>query len=113
MLLSFKEEATALHQSKIGGTPYWPKHPTTGKELMLLLQLNFAEMPSLPLFPQQGILQLFVDDGNWHHLDEQLHVIYHPEIFTEKELQFTEFNNPTDSYRVRERAIDFHPAWNT
>jgi uncharacterized protein YwqG len=131
VLLSFKEKATVLHQSKIGGTPYfpydypwntfylphpakvndtpWPKHLKTGKELMLLLQLNFAEMPSLPLFPQKGILQLFVDDGNWHHLGEQLQVIYHPDVFTEKELQFTEFNNSTDAYQVRERAIAFHP----
>src|SRR6187551_2763692 len=90
VLLSLKKEHTELYQSKIGGLPYfpanypaemvyvpyagtvnptpWPKHWKTGKELMLLLQINFEEMPRMPSFPDHGILQLFVDDKNWHHL---------------------------------------------
>lgn len=130
VLLSFREEKTALYQSKIGGEPYfpydypidffyvpfpntvrytpWPKHPETGKELMLLLQINFEEMPPLPSFPRKGILQLFVDDGRWHHLDEHFQVIYHPDVIREEELLFTNFNNPLDAYRVQERSISFH-----
>jgi len=127
VLLSLKETQTELHQSKIGGLPYfpadypvdrvyvpypdtvsttpWPKHSKTGKELMLLLQINFEEMPRMPSFPAKGILQLFVDDNNWHHLNEQLTAIYHPYVIRDKELLFTDFDVP--SFKVKEHAISF------
>jgi len=129
VLLSLKKEKTALHKSKIGGEPYfprdypvdyfyvpypntvnytpWPKHPETGKELMLLLQINFEEMPPLPSFPDKGILQLFVEDKNWYKLDEQLQVIYHPKVIREPGFLFPDFNNPMDAYRVQEHSLSF------
>jgi uncharacterized protein YwqG len=129
VLLSFREEKTALYQSKIGGEPYfpsdypadsmyvpysdtvnytpWPRHPKTGKELMLLIQINFEEMPPLPSFPRKGILQLFVDDKNWHNLEKHLRVIYHPNVIRKKELLFSDFNDTMDGYRVRENSISF------
>ncbi|SEW34675.1 Uncharacterized protein YwqG [Chitinophaga sp. YR573] len=131
VLLSLKEEKTELYQSKIGGEPYfpcdypldmfylpypdistvnptpWPKHRKTGRELMLLLQINFEEMPPLPSFPKKGILQLFVDDRNWHNLQDQLQVIYHPQVIRKKELLFSDFDNPLDSYRISEYSLSF------
>lgn len=129
VLLSFKDEKTAKYQSKIGGEPYfpydypvdffyvpfpntvrytpWPKHPETGKELPLLLQINFEEMPPLPSFPRTGILQLFIDEANWYHLDKNLRVIYHPNVIREEELLFTNFNNSMEAYEVQERSISF------
>jgi uncharacterized protein YwqG len=129
VLLSFREEKTALYQSKIGGAPYfpsdypvdffyvpypdtvnytpWPKHSKTGKELMLLIQINFEEMPPLPSFPRTGILQLFVDDHDWHDLQDHLHVIYHPDVIRKEELLFTDFINSLDEYRVPENSISF------
>jgi uncharacterized protein YwqG len=131
VLLSFKKEKTALYQSKIGGTPYfhkdypvdffyvpypdtvnytpWPKHPGTGRELPLLIQINFEEMPPLPSFPRTGILQLFIDENYWHNLQDHLYVIYHPDVIRKEELLFTDFNNNImDGYSVQENSISFH-----
>ena len=130
VLLSFMEEETALYQSKIGGMPYfpsdypadpiyvpypdtvnytpWPKHPKTGRDLMLLIQINFKEMPPLPSFPRTGILQLFVDDKNWHNLEKNVRVIYHPKVIRKVELLFSDFDNPVNGYEVKEHSISFH-----
>jgi uncharacterized protein YwqG len=128
VLLSLEEGQTELYKSKIGGIPYfpwdypadifyvphparmnptpWPKHSVTGKELMLLLQLNFEELPALPFFPDKGILQIFVDDRDWHNLTAHLKVIYHREV--KKDFLFSGFNVPPDSFRISEHAISFH-----
>jgi uncharacterized protein YwqG len=132
VLLSLKKERTEIHRSKLGGIPYfpidhppeiargrrggpwtatpWPKHPETGRELMLLLQLNFAEMPALAPFPATGILQMFVDDTDWHRLDARLRCIYHPSVVTDPNLLFTDFEyDPAShpSHRVSERSVSF------
>lgn len=57
---------TTLWQSKFGGKPYFPKdtaYPTSpsGNPLTLLAQINFAEVPITEDFPQQGILQFYID----------------------------------------------------
>jgi uncharacterized protein YwqG len=51
--------------SKFRGQPYLPKgsaypRDPAGRPLILLVQLNFAEMPPLEGYPSTGILQLFV-----------------------------------------------------
>jgi uncharacterized protein YwqG len=129
VLLSLKKEKTELYQSKIGGEPYfprdyppeifylpyptivnpspWPKLRETGRELMLLLQINFEEMPPLPSFPEKGILQIFVNDYDWHNLDVDLQVIYHPEVIRNKDLLFSDFNAPLESFRVKEHSLSF------
>lgn len=129
VLMSFRQEKTPLYQSKIGGEPYfpadypvdffyvpfpntvhytpWPKHPKTGKELMLLIQINFEEMPPLPFFPRKGILQLFVDDNDWHNLGKNLRALYHPKVIRKEELLFSDFDNPLNAYRVPEHSISF------
>jgi uncharacterized protein YwqG len=114
VLMSFRKEKTALYQSKTGGLPYfqldyspddspWPTHPKTGLELLLLIQLNFEELPPLPSFPRTGILQLFVDK---HHsgdnLNNHLQIIYHPYVVRDKEKLFTNFDTS-----MEERAISF------
>lgn len=59
---------TTVFDSKLGGVPYFPKsmeYPTVrggehaGKPLYFLAQLNFGELPKLPGFPTEGILQFF------------------------------------------------------
>ena len=61
----------------------------------------------MPSFPRTGILQLFVDDKNWHNLGEQLRVIYNPYVVREEELLFSDFDNRSDRYRVQECSISF------
>lgn len=53
--------------SAIGGLPYWPKGlpfqtDEKGEYLLLLAQINFEEVPALPPFPEQGLLQFFISD---------------------------------------------------
>lgn len=55
-----------LWQSHLGGVPYLPlddEYPYTnrGYPFALFAQINFAEMPPIPDFPTEGILQIFVD----------------------------------------------------
>jgi uncharacterized protein YwqG len=130
VLLSLQPGESALHHSKIGGMPYfpkdyppdvfyrphpqvvhatpWPKDPKTGNELLLLLQLNFEEMPPLPSFPTQGILQLFVNDRHWHELDRGLRVVYHAHIQRDPNALFSDFDVSTDSFRILATSITFH-----
>lgn len=58
-------EKTRLWQSKVRGKPYQPKNEPypldiDGNPLILFAQINFAEMPSLPPYPHQGIIQFFI-----------------------------------------------------
>ncbi len=60
---------TTWQQSKIGGNPYlplgvdFPKN-NEGKPLYFLAQINFAETPRLEDFPEKGILQFYINDGD-------------------------------------------------
>lgn len=59
-----------LKQSKFLGTPFVPEgsiYPMdkSGNPLIMLAQLNFAEIPNLPGFPVEGILQLYVSSTEW------------------------------------------------
>jgi len=52
--------------SQLGGRPWWPAGiacpvDRADRPLMLLAQLNFAEMPGLAPFPEAGLLQMFID----------------------------------------------------
>ncbi|MCY1055625.1 YwqG family protein [Nannocystis sp. SCPEA4] len=57
-------------RSQIGpaGHPYlpidrdYPRSRTSQRPLLLLAQVNFAEVPALPGFPARGILQVFISD---------------------------------------------------
>lgn len=54
-----------LWQSKVGGEPYLPlteEYPrdSEGRPLILLAQINFAEMPHLRGFPEKGILEFYI-----------------------------------------------------
>ncbi|MDO4794843.1 MAG: DUF1963 domain-containing protein [Brachymonas sp.] len=85
----------SLRQSKLGGLPYLPvgkDYPrgADGKPLYLLLQINFAEMPPLPDFPAEGILQWFIGStwawgANSDRPAEQsaFRICYYPEVLAD------------------------------
>jgi uncharacterized protein YwqG len=64
------EEAPADPQaSRLGGPPWWPADrpwplDSDGKPLFLLLQINFADGPRLPPFPDKGLLQVFIGSND-------------------------------------------------
>jgi uncharacterized protein YwqG len=91
--LHFEEGTCSPYESKLMGIPYLPQgvtpptSKTTGKELFFLAQINFSELPHLEQFPNNGILQFFInDDENFgaddYVLDSQkdFRVVYYPSI---------------------------------
>ena len=95
-LLPQEKQETQPWESKVGGQPYWPagrKYPTApdGRPLWLLAQFNFEEMPLLPPFPEQGLLQFFINDDSLYgcNLDAPFdqsgfRVAYHQSILREE-----------------------------
>ena len=58
---------TSVYDSKLLGTPYMPKgfdypRDPAGRPLRLLAQINFADVPPLPDYPDSGILQFYISD---------------------------------------------------
>lgn len=91
--LNFINKQPGYMESKIGGIPFlpvgaeYPVDKNTGKKLHLLVQINFAEMPHLDDFPQEGILQIFIADGDLYGMDikvgqyqEGWRIIFHEDI---------------------------------
>jgi uncharacterized protein YwqG len=64
------EDAVGGKSSRLGGKPWWPADESyprdaSGEPLWLLLQVDFAEAPTLDPFPKEGLLQIFIGpDGN-------------------------------------------------
>ncbi len=84
---TYKDELKPV-QSKLLGTPFFPKNKTypkdqEGKPMMMIAQINFAECPTLESFPKDGILQLFITNDDWYMDDAQ--IIYHSIDDLEKE----------------------------
>lgn len=77
------------HGSRIGGPAsflpdaQWPISKN-GKPMIFLTQINFAEVPQLPDYPESGLLQIFVDDDGGSfgleyddYLDNGKKIIWH------------------------------------
>ena len=57
--------------SKVGGRAWWPQDepgPTggQGQPLVLLAQINFAELPATPGYPDRGLLQFFISANDFY-----------------------------------------------
>ena len=96
-----KAKKLPLTASKFGGVPYWDlqkPYPVddNGNQLALLAQIDLAELPPLPDFPQKGLLQFFIsnDDLAGMDFDNRLsqkgwRVVYHESVnpnITEKQV---------------------------
>ena len=89
--VSFLGTPTDVTDSKIGGMPYLPKGmsaPTdeNGEPLIMLFQLNFAQLPKNGILPRDGILQVFTTEEEfynirWNLSDEVcIKAVYHDDI---------------------------------
>lgn len=72
--ISFEIEDTLPWESKLGGCPYLEDlkdYPldTNEQPMIFLAQINFSEMPPLPDFPTEGILQFFIANDDLLGLD--------------------------------------------
>lgn len=92
-------------QSKLGGTPYLPLEELypldeDGQPLEFLAQLNFTEVPALPNFPTQGILQFYISGNhdlygaNFEQLSDRdnFRLVYFPEIINRKQALVQDFS---------------------
>lgn len=57
--------------SKVGGSAWWPEGESApvgqdGEDLVLLAQINFAEMPASPGYPGTGLLQFFISPDDFY-----------------------------------------------
>lgn len=126
LLLHAESGPTNPMESKLGGRPYfphdahphiplpipkwnmrytpWPKDPLDGQELQLLIQINFADTPKLDLFPTDGILQIFVNHNDWHDLNHNLVVLYHP---ADSLPPFNFDDVALDEFRIEEKKLTF------
>lgn len=82
------EDNLDLKDSKFLGFPFFPKEKEypkdkNGKPMVLVAQLNFAQIPSLKFYPTDGILQLFLSATEWYVEDAA--IVYHTKEDLEKE----------------------------
>lgn len=91
--MKFCNQVTELTSSKLGGVPFipaggeYPINEGTGEKLYLLIQINFSEMPHIPNYPTEGILQIFIGADDLYGCDldaensqENWRIIYHEDI---------------------------------
>lgn len=82
------EPAKDPEDSRLGGPVYLPKNTewpcaSNGDKLLFLAQINFAQMPKIPDFPETGIVQIFIADDDLFGADfdhperSQTKIFYH------------------------------------
>lgn len=122
--LSVESGEAGLFDSKLGGTPYFPKNMEyplgkakffKGQPLILLAQLNFEKLPHIPDFPTKGILQFFIaaddlygmtaDYGEGFTRQDNFRVIYHENIITDESQLLSSDEIP--KYSGDERYLPF------
>ncbi len=105
-------EKVGVFDSKLGGVPYLPKgfpYPTVregifeGRPLMFLAQLNFAQLPHIPDFPEKGILQFYCGcegddvvgvDFEQPFNQNRFRIIYHENVIEDKSQLISENDMP-------------------
>lgn len=100
--IKFTLKKTKPWESKLGGCPYLEsreQYPIgkNGKPMMFFAQINLAEMPLLPDFPQEGLLQFYVENDECYGLDGACIVKYIPE-YKKDEKSLVKENPYSDGY---------------
>ncbi len=108
----------SLWQSKIGGNPYFPKDavypmdPESGEAMVLVAQINLAEVPFIPAsnLPKQGVLQFYLGGYEWadaYAEQSRSKVLFFPEVSVNQEDLITDFSfiNLDETLRVDHSTI--------
>ncbi len=116
--------ASGALDTRFGGRPWSPEETpwpveANGAPYLFLAQINFAQMPRLPDFPESGLLQIFVPtrDGamDWPDPTEQRHLVrWYPDPYDGTVLPIPHAVGaidgnpfPTDSFLGEGLAVDF------
>ncbi len=110
-----KGKFLGITQSKFLGNPYLPvgmEHPedSKGTPMILLAQINFSEVPTLPEYPSEGILQLFISPDEWLDVEmEEYIILYHEDLNQEyqKDFSFITQDFYLDSPILCEHSLSF------
>ncbi len=90
-------EHTGIRDSKFLGLPYlpvgveYPKAPD-GSPMLMLAQINCAELPALAGYPDKGILQFYLSPDWMEFYDaeyDHMRVLYHEDISAEAQTDFS------------------------
>jgi uncharacterized protein YwqG len=107
------DQSLPLLQSKFLGQPFLPvgtpyPHDEKGQPMLLLAQLNFAEIPALAGFPTTGILQFFISPTEWYDA-EDCRVLYHATTDAPPQTDFSFLTSDLyeDSPIYKEHALAF------
>lgn len=105
-------ESLQISDSKFLGKPYLPKEmeypkDKENKPMVLWTQINFADVPVLDGYPDQGILQFFVS-AEWFDMDDYK-VVFHDKITQEFQTDFSFLTGEMyeESPIYREHKLDF------
>lgn len=87
-----ENDVSPITQSRFLGLPYLPlgiNYPKdkNGVPMIMLAQINFAEVPHLKNYPQQGIFQLFVSSTDWYDM-EDYKILFHEDIASDPQKNF-------------------------
>lgn len=122
------------HGSRIGGPAAfspgaeWPISKN-GKPMIFLVQINFAEIPDLPDYPESGLLQIFVEDGDsfgldyedylhngkkiiWHEDPEKASLIINPPDVPKAHSPFQSENVYKNGRAITFELNKMRPNWN-
>ncbi len=114
-----KGDPLTFWQSKIGGNPYFPKDreypidPISGKAMVLVIQINCADVPQIAGFdfPQQGILQFYMgglQPSDASATPERYRMLYFPEIYENENDLMTDFSFIED-YTIQDIYSEVYP----
>jgi len=101
------EDPLGLQTSKFLGTPFWPidkAYPkdSQGRNMILIAQINFSDLPGLQYFPENGILQLYFSPTNWY--SDEYKIFY----FKDEELKG---NSMTDFSFLNDKDYEESPIY--
>ena len=87
-----QKEIMPINQSRFLGLPYLPtdvNYPVDkkGAPMIMLAQINFAEVPHLQNYPQKGVLQLFISSTDWYDMTDYK-ILYHDGITIDAQINF-------------------------
>jgi uncharacterized protein YwqG len=109
LVFSLVKNSAGLFDSKIGGAFYVPEDRdcpknSAGRDMYLLAQLNFSELPHLEDFPERGLLQIFLSG------DGEIYGINFDDPAGQKDWCIRYLTDVPLEREIDESRI-FHPEW--